>query len=75
MSESSVRENKVFALWNFIIVLFMINVYSDRSIGILVCDPCDLPCTNGKIILFICKTVFGYTPLRSQPLKFVALVG
>ena len=28
-------------------------MYSDIPIGILVCDPCNLPCTIGKIVLFI----------------------
>ena len=50
-------------------------MYSDRPIGVLVCDPCNLPCTIGKIVLFIWETGFGYTPLRSQPLKFVTFVG
>ena len=30
-----------------------------------------IPWTIGKVALFKCETVFGYSLLRSQPLKFV----
>ena len=57
----------MFGHWNSMIASFLSAIRDPnvhyRPIGIIDCDPCNPPYIIGNIVLFICETVFGYTPL------------
>ena len=39
---------------------------TDHTIYILVCDPYNLPCTNGVVLLLVSETVFGVGPCNKN---------